>query len=111
MRRIRAAISVIASHEVTRWIHANEIKLSRARKQPLRFTAAAEQTFAIEQGEERTASRRDAEFFDQPLHQRLDIGPRGIFLSQNKKVTFASFELAIEQLDERALRKSVVAEP
>jgi hypothetical protein len=47
MRRIRAAISVIASHEITRWIHANEIKLSRARKQPLHFTAEAQQTFAV----------------------------------------------------------------
>src|ERR1044072_6497452 len=39
MRRIRAAISVIASHEIMRWIHANETKLSRSRKQPLLCTS------------------------------------------------------------------------
>lgn len=110
MRRIRAAISLIASHEIISWIHANEIKLSHARKQPLIFTSEAQQTFASGKRKDRTASRRDAKLFDQPLHQRLDVGPCGVFLSQDEKVTFAGFELAIEQLDERALRKALVAE-
>src|SRR5688572_27595532 len=81
MRRIRAAISAIASREVTRWIHANETKLSRARKQLLLFAAARQETFGVRERKESTASRRDAEFVDQPLRQRLDVGPRGIFLS------------------------------
>jgi hypothetical protein len=39
MRRIRAAISPIASHETTPWIHANETNISHARKTSAAFAA------------------------------------------------------------------------